>query len=428
MLSVVVPLPLALLHHPPSALQPMLSRPRQQLLRYGHSAALLRARHTLASLVSSGQQPPRPLSTAATGARLINLYALSDEELATLLSEWNEKPYRVKQIRKWLYERGAHSFDSMSDLPKKLRDRLEAIASFGALEVEHEQISKDGTQKRLWRLEDGQLIESVLMPYNTNRRTACISSQVGCAMGCTFCATGQMGFKRSLSSAEIFEQAARFSSELRAREERLSNVVFMGMGEPFRNFDAVMGAVRLIQKELGIGARHITISTVGIAPVIRQFADVCAEESLELKLAISLHQADDAARSLTMPVNRKYPIAELIDACHYYVERVGRRVTFEWALIAGENDDMATAQRLAKLLKVIHTQPKTPLSPPEYDPHSSRPARAVFRAGARRISFWGRLGEGARTHQPPLLPRCALKQRFKLTAGAAHKGGGLGGG
>lgn len=351
MLSVVVPLPLALLHHPPSALQPMLSRPRQQLLRYGHSAALLRARHTLASLVSSGQQPPRPLSTAATGARLINLYALSDEELANLLSEWNEKPYRVKQIRKWLYERGAHSFDSMSDLPKKLRDRLEAIASFGALEVEHEQISKDGTQKRLWRLEDGQLIESVLMPYNTNRRTACISSQVGCAMGCTFCATGQMGFKRSLSSAEIFEQAARFSSELRAREERLSNVVFMGMGEPFRNFDAVMGAVRLIQKELGIGARHITISTVGIAPVIRQFADVCAEESLELKLAISLHQADDAARSLTMPVNRKYPIAELIDACHYYVERVGRRVTFEWALIAGENDDMATAQRLAKLLK-----------------------------------------------------------------------------
>jgi len=172
-------------------------------------------------------------------------------------------------------------------------------------------------------------------------------------MGCTFCATGQMGFSRQLTSDEIFEQAARFAIELKSRGERLSNVVFMGMGEPFRNFDAVMDAVRRIRSDLGIGSRHITISTVGLVPEIRKFADLCAEENLSLQLAISLHQSSDAARSAIMPVNRKYDLTQLLEACRYYEARCGRRITFEWALIAGENDSTEEAEALGKLLRGI---------------------------------------------------------------------------
>jgi len=184
------------------------------------------------------------------------------------------------------------------------------------------------------------------MRYDDGRRTACISTQAGCAMGCVFCATGQMGFVRNLSATEIFEQAARFASELLASGERLSNVVLMGMGEPFHNYDASLAAIRRLMADLGIGARHITVSTVGLVPAIRRFA----AEGLQVKLAISLHEADDAGRGALMPVNRRYPLSELMAACRDYVEASGRRVTFEWALIAGKNDDVATARRLGQLL------------------------------------------------------------------------------
>jgi len=170
-------------------------------------------------------------------------------------------------------------------------------------------------------------------------------------MGCTFCATGQMGFTRDLTPDEIFEQAARFATELKAKDERLSNIVFMGMGEPFRNYDAVVGAAKKIMDKLGIGARHITISTVGLVPEIRKFADLCADEGVQLSLAISLHQSTDEARSAIMPVNRKHNLESLMEACKYYVSRSGRRITFEWALIAGENDSKAEARRLGQLLK-----------------------------------------------------------------------------
>ena len=241
----------------------------------------------------------------------------------------------------------------MHNLPKALRHKLLEHATLGEMRIAHQQESKDGTRKRLWRCHDDALIESVLMPYSDKRRTACISSQVGCAMGCTFCATGQMGFTRDLTETEIFEQAARFASELREKDERLSNIVFMGMGEPFRNYDAVLGAARRIMRDLGIGARHITISTVGLVPQIRRFADECAETGLEIKLAISLHEADDIKRSSIMPVNRKHDLSELMDACQYYVKQSGRRLTFEWALIAGQNDDVETAAELARLLKPV---------------------------------------------------------------------------
>ena len=314
-------------------------------MRLSHQQPLIRR---LCTSLLMCAQPPRVMNAPRK-----NLYGLSQHELESVLKTWGQPKFRAKQIRGFLYDKPAASIDDMHNLPKALRARLLEETSLGEMTVATEQRSVDGTCKRLWRCHDGALIESVLMPYNDRRRTACISSQVGCAMGCTFCATGQMGFKRDLTEAEIFEQAARFSAELRAKDERLSNIVFMGMGEPFRNYDAVLGAARRIMSELGIGARHLTISTVGIVPQIRRFADECAETGLEIKLAISLHESDDAARSAIMPVNRRHDLAELLDACRYYVQQSGRRISFEWALIAGRNDDAESAGRLAELLRGI---------------------------------------------------------------------------
>jgi 23S rRNA (adenine2503-C2)-methyltransferase len=276
-----------------------------------------------------------------------NLYALSYTQLADLLAEWDEPKFRAKQVWEWLYDSRVSSFEVMTNLPKSLRTRLESETMLGQLTLITEQSSSDGTVKRLHRLTDGQLIESVLMLYDDNRRTACISTQAGCAMGCVFCATGQMGFARHLSSDEIFEQALLFARDLEAEGDRLSNVVLMGMGEPFHNYDESLKSIHRLMNDLGIGARHITISTVGLVPQIRQFAG----EGLQVKLAISLHAATDAERRALLPVNMRWPLAELIAACHYYIEKTGRRVTFEWALIQGENDTAEQAHALGNLLK-----------------------------------------------------------------------------
>lgn len=276
-----------------------------------------------------------------------DLLALDESGTASLVKDLGQPAFRGRQVRRWLYDKGARTVDEMTDLPKGLRTQLAAGTTIGTLAQVVEQASKDGTQKRLYRLPDGPLIESVLMPYRDGRRTACISSQAGCAMGCVFCATGQMGFKRHLSEAEIFEQAWRFAAELKLVGERLSNVVMMGMGEPFHNYDAAIGAVRRMMCDLGIGARHITISTVGLVPAIDRFA----EEGLQVGLAISLHAATDAQRSALLPVGRRWDVAALVDSCRRYVAMTKRRVTFEWALIADENDSAPEAHRLGRLLK-----------------------------------------------------------------------------
>ena len=316
-------------------------------------AALITTSFASAAALRTGSAVRMMCAPAAASSR-INLYGLRDDEMASLLKDWGQPKFRAKQLRSWLYgDAAVGNVDDMHNLPKALRHKLLEHATLGEMRIAHQQESKDGTRKRLWRCHDDALIESVLMPYSDKRRTACISSQVGCAMGCTFCATGQMGFTRDLTETEIFEQAARFASELREKDERLSNIVFMGMGEPFRNYDAVLGAARRIMRDLGIGARHITISTVGLVPQIRRFADECAETGLEIKLAISLHEANDIKRSSIMPVNRKHDLSELMDACQYYVKQSGRRLTFEWALIAGQNDDVETAAELARLLKPV---------------------------------------------------------------------------
>jgi 23S rRNA (adenine2503-C2)-methyltransferase len=277
----------------------------------------------------------------------INLYSLTLEELTETITAWGEKAFRAKQIWEWMYKNFAIDFAEMSNLPQSLRERLQAETTLGVLTLDTEQISRDGTHKRLYRLADGQMIESVLMAYEDDRRTACISTQAGCAMGCVFCATGQMGFVRHLTTAEIFEQVVRFARELDSQGERLSNVVLMGMGEPFHNYDNSLASIRRMINDLGIGARHITVSTVGIVPKIYQFAD----EGLQVRLAISLHNASDAGRSALLPVNRRWKLEGLIDACQYYVEKTGRRVTFEWALIDGQTDTEEQAHALGRLLR-----------------------------------------------------------------------------
>ncbi len=291
---------------------------------------------------------------------MIDIYTLTLDALSDLLVEWGEPRFRAKQIWEWLYTNPVASFESMTNIPKALRDRLAGYAVLGGLALDAEQESRDGTIKRLYRLHDGQLIESVLMEYDDERRTACISTQAGCAMGCVFCATGQMGFARHLTADEIFEQALMFARDLEARGERLSNVVLMGMGEPFHNYDASVAAIRRLMSDLGIGARHITVSTVGLVPAIRQFAD----EGLQVKLAVSLHAATDHERSALLPVGKKYPLKELIDACYYYVEKTKRRMSFEWTLIQGENDTPEQAHTLGRLLNGLHCHVNViPLNP-----------------------------------------------------------------
>lgn len=291
---------------------------------------------------------------------MIDLYSLSADALAVLLESWGEPRFRAKQVREWLYEKRAATFDEMTNLPKPLRERLKTEAQLGTLELEAEQHSQDGTIKRVYRLHDGQLIESVLMEYDDERRTACISTQAGCAMGCVFCATGQMGFARHLTADEIFEQAMYFARDLHAAGDRLSNVVLMGMGEPFHNYEASLTAVRRLMSDLGIGARHITVSTVGLVPMIRRFA----QEGLQVKLAVSLHAATDRERDALLPINRRWNLSELMAACREYVERTGRRMTFEWTLIQGENDTPEQAHALGRLLKGLHCHVNViPLNP-----------------------------------------------------------------
>ena len=280
----------------------------------------------------------------------LDLYTLGVAELSDHVEGLGEPTFRAKQLHDWLYVRKAPDFDSMSNLPARMRKILAETSRLGSLEIATEQVASDGTIKRLYKLDDGQLIESVLMRYDTKRRTACISTQAGCAMGCVFCATGQMGFKRHLTATEIFTQAMIYARELQAVGERLSNVVFMGMGEPFHNYDATLQAARRIIDQLGIGARHITVSTVGIAPRIRELAN----EGLQLTLAVSLHEIDQAQRQALIPTASKWPIDDLLDACADYVDKTGRRITFEWALIAGENDSTAIADALGRRLAKLH--------------------------------------------------------------------------
>jgi len=295
------------------------------------------------------------------------IYDLDLPGLTKLLKEWKEPAYRAKQVWQGLYQHFYDSPEQFTNLPKSLRDKLAEHVTFSPFSVKVVQDSSDGTtRKTLFELPDENLIEAVLMRYGDpadnpqispsstgrgakNRRTLCISSQAGCAMGCVFCATGQLGFKRHLSSGEIVAQVMYYARQLKAQDEVVTNVVLMGMGEPFHNYENTMAAIDRLNDADGynFGARRFTISTVGMVPAIKRFAD----EKRQVNLAVSLHEVDDTSRSAMMPINRRYKIEDVLDACEYYVAQTSRRVTFEWALINGVNDTPEVAKKLAAKLR-----------------------------------------------------------------------------
>jgi 23S rRNA (adenine2503-C2)-methyltransferase len=250
-----------------------------------------------------------------------------------------EPDYRIDQLWQGLYQDLADP-EEITTLPSALRDRLVHDLPPGLTEEARSVGDEGETVKWLWRLTDGALVETVLMHY-AERSTVCVSTQSGCAMGCGFCATGQMGFDRHLTTGEIVEQVVRAQRE--AGERRVSNVVFMGMGEPLANYDRTWGAVERIHGDLGLSARHLTISTVGLVPGIRRMAD----EQLPVNLAVSLHAADDELRDELVPINRRWPLSELAEACSHHIRSTGRRLSFEWALIHDTNDRPEDARRFA---------------------------------------------------------------------------------
>lgn len=327
-----------------------------------------------------------------------DIKSLTREDLAARIREWGEPHYRVGQLLNWLYTNRVRDWDAMSNLPKKLRQRLAESYSLHTLELVTLQGAPDSTRKFLWRLSDQSLIESVLIPANpalygdpSDRHTLCISSQVGCAYGCKFCASGLEGWKRNLRADEIVEQVlaverwhaeeswraknggsipsattstadsgfpdgskCEFHRPVPVAPRLVNNVVVMGMGEPLANYDNLLQALHVLNAPWGgnIGARKITVSTSGLAPEIRKLA----EEPMQIRLAISLHGATDEVRNRIMPVNRKYPLSDLIEACEFYQERKGRMITFEYILIAGINDDPAHGKPLAELAHRLHAK------------------------------------------------------------------------
>lgn len=305
----------------------------------------------------------------------IILLDLTYDELKELLTSWGEPAYRADQVWGWLYRSLATDFQEMTNLPKELRKRLAEVALLQTMRPLKEKVSADGlTRKVLFGLRDDQTIESVLMHYERRhtpvRCTGCISTQVGCALGCVFCATGQSGFVRDLTAGEIVEQVLFFARLLEAEGDRLTNVVFMGMGEPLANYEATWQAIETLTHDEGfnLGARRITISTVGLVPGIRRLA----EEGSQIGLAVSLHAPTDELRNKLIPVNRRYPLAQLMAACRYYVEQTGRRISFEYALMDGINDSPEQARQLARLvdglLCHINLIPLNPISELPYQP------------------------------------------------------------
>lgn len=282
----------------------------------------------------------------------MDIKTLSHTQLVTWLKDHGIRSFRADQIFKWIYHRQADTFHEMTDLNKALRQRLATHFTIDRLETVRTEDSADGSRKFLFRLADGELIESVLIPER-GHDTLCISSQVGCAMGCRFCLTGRAGLIRNLTAAEIISQV-RDVKRTMSDPDRLTNIVFMGMGEPFANYENLMGALRVLtdnDRGLRFASRRVTVSTAGLVPAIERFGT----ES-PVNLAVSLNAADGKTRDLLMPVNRRYPMDRLLEACARYPLKPHRRITFEYILIKGINDSPADAERLAKLLRPVRSK------------------------------------------------------------------------
>ena len=297
---------------------------------------------------------------AATPICITDLTGSQIQELVTTLGEPN---YRARQLQHWVYQGLAISFDEMADLPRHFRQRLAQQIRLHSLNPTHEVIGDDGTTKILFSLADSKTIESTLMPYpnaeGRSRYTVCLSTQVGCPIGCPFCATGQQGFERNLTAGEIIDQVLYFAHRLRDEDEKvknnsaspvshITNLVFMGMGEPLANYDALWQAIETLNspQSFGLGARHMVVSTAGLVPQIKRLS----QEKLQIGLAISLHASENALRNKLVPINKKYPLEQLIPACREYCKIAGRRLSFEYILFEDINDSIHHARSLAQLL------------------------------------------------------------------------------
>jgi 23S rRNA (adenine2503-C2)-methyltransferase len=328
-----------------------------------------------------GARDPRP-----------GLAGIDEAALAAFLATRREPTYRARQIADWLWGRSAATFDEMRTLPVSLRVALgEAFRADTLAQTTIRPADEGLTEKALHRLDDGRLIESVLMRYpaqyaRRERATVCISSQAGCAVGCPFCATGELGLERDLDVAEIVDQVRFWRRRLAAEERRVTNVVFMGMGEPLLNAEAVVAAAEALSdgRRLGLGARHITISTSGVVPGIERLTAL----SPQWTLAVSLHAARDALRDVLVPLNRRYPVARLVEAATAYADATGRRVSYEYVMIDGINDTPVDADALARLLRgrLAHVN-LIPMNPVAHTPwQPSRPERLAAFAGALRAA------------------------------------------
>ncbi|CAN5893385.1 23S rRNA (adenine(2503)-C(2))-methyltransferase RlmN [soil metagenome] len=352
-----------------------------------------------------------PTRAPGTGAVPRSRYDWTRVELSEYLS--GEPRYRVDQVWQGLYEHAGEPA-TWTNVPKALRSHV-AEALPCALVPAAESVSDDGlTVKWLWTLADGRQVETVLMRY-PDRATVCVSSQAGCAMACSFCATGQTGFDRHLTVGEITEQVVRARNRAAADGQRLSNVVFMGMGEPFANYDRTWEAVRRIHGDLGIGARHLTLSTVGVVPGIQRLT----RADLPVNLAVSLHLANDTERNQLVPINRRYPLAVLAEACAKYVSATRRRLSFEWALIDGINDTERHAVELADYARPLRAHVNLiPLNPTPGYPVRGTPASGV-RAFADRLDELGINATVRRTRGTDIDAACG---QLRATEGATGAG------
>jgi len=360
------------------------------------------------STSSSNSSGPTATDASEAPAGLPSILELSRDELTSTMLEMGEKKFRADQLWRSIYHETTESFDQMSTLSKSFRATLKSAYSISTLTEAMSLMSADGsTSKSLFRLHDGELIETVMMRYETdghrrNRKTACISTQAGCALGCTFCATGQQGLRRNLTAGEIVAQVIEMQRIAYAEDESqvesgkrtkgelqgVTNVVFMGMGEPLANYENTMAAIRVLNdgQGLNIGARHITVSTVGLVPQILQLAD----EELQINLAISLHAPDNTTRSQTMPINKRYPVEDLIRACHTYADKTKRRIFFEYVLLKEQNDSLEQAQKLGRLLNGLHCHVNLiPVNPTKEGPFERTDLEAAkrFQGGLKQYGI-----------------------------------------
>jgi 23S rRNA (adenine2503-C2)-methyltransferase len=290
-----------------------------------------------------------------------SILGLNLEELGKVLEDWGQPRFRAGQIFSWIYKKRVADFDAMSDLPQELRRLLKDNFRLFVLKPVKALKSRDGTEKFVFGLDDGNFIETVSIPAQ-KRVTVCLSTQVGCKFGCFFCASGVMGFKRNLTSAEIIGQVVYLNND--SADKKITHLVFMGIGEPLDNYDNVMKAIRIINSPQGlnIGARRITVSTCGIIPAIKKLAG----EGLQIELSVSLHAPDDKTRTALMPANKAYSLKDLIVACREYIERTNRQITFEYILVKGVNSDLPKAVKLSTILKGLNC--KVNLIPSNYVP------------------------------------------------------------